>query len=176
MTNINLAHDNYSDYVASEFFAALNVENLTLTPKYAPQTDKNPVPAILVHVSGMQRGTGLLVNFDMWPRYDFEEEDLKKFFDEKFHLEEIKDKDGKPVMVLDENGKPTDEVQTKKVIDGYEAKGNFADIHFRIGYWVETDGKEKVVREGKPKWLAYISNGQVCKLSGDAREFNGQTL
>ena len=176
MTNINLSQESYIDYVGSKFFNALGVQNIAFTPKYAPATDRNPVPAILVHVSGVQEDTGVIVNFDMWPRYDFEDADLETMFNEKFHLEEVKDKDGKPVMVLDAEGKPTDEVQTKKVIDGYEAKGNLADIHFRIGYWVETDGKEKKVREGKPKWLAYVSNGKVCKLGGDAREYQAQTI
>ena len=144
MTNINLSQENYTDYVGSKFFASLGVNDVAFTPKYAPATDRNPVPAILVHVSGVQEGTGVLVNFDMWPRYEFEDEDLEKFFT----------KEG----------------------DNYVPKGNLADIHFRIGYWVETDGKEKVVREGKPKWLAYVSNGKVCRLSGEAREFGGATI
>jgi len=144
MANINLSQESYIDYVGSKFFAALGVENIAFTPKYAPATDKNPVPAILVHCSGVQNETGVIVNFDMWPRYDFEDADLEKFFT----------KEG----------------------ENYVPKGNLADVHFRIGYWVETDGKEKTVREGKPKWIAYVSNGKTCKLGGDSREFNGSTI
>ena len=145
MPNINLTQATYVDYIASLYLKSCNVVNAKFTPKYAPKTDKNPVPAILVHVEGVQPNTGILVNFDLWPRNDFDEKDLETFFT----------KDG----------------------DNYVPKGNLSDVHFRIGYYpvVNEVGQVTGFSEGKPKWIAYVSNGEVKTLGGEKREF-AQTI
>lgn len=158
MANINLSQESYVDYVGSLYFRAMNVDNCHFTPKFAPQTEKNPVPAILVHCSGVQRTSGVIVNFDMWPREDFDAKDLEALFTKKSHIEKV-------------DGKDTE------VIDGYEPKGEFSDIHFRIGYWPEIDKDgNPTIREGKPKWIAYVSNGDVKKLAGGEREYVNRTV
>lgn len=143
---MQLSQDNYVDYSGVGAFNALNVQNVKFTLKYAPVTDRNPVPAILVHCSGEQTTSGILVNFDMWPRYEHTEEDIKALFN-------VKEVDGKTV---------------------YEPKVSLSNITFRIGYWATVDKEGKpLVQEGKPKWLSFFVGTEEKHLHGDAREFRG---
>lgn len=130
MANINLSQVNYVDYVASLYLNACNVADVKFTPKVVPMNGED---VMLVHVEGVQRSTGIIVNFDMFPRNGATEEDLKNL---------------------------------PKTLD---------DVHFRVGYWPEIDAEtgETKLREGKPKWIAYISGGKKVVLSGDKREYQG---
>lgn len=127
MANVNLSQVSYVDYVGSLFFNALNVEGVKFTPKQVSVGDEE---VILVHVEGVQRSTGVIVNFDMWPRNNATEDDLKAL--------------------------PT----------------SLDDIHFRIGYYpaIDAEGKQ-TLREGKPKWIAYIKGGKTVVFDGGKREF-----
>ena len=144
MPNINLTQVTYVDYVASLYMKAAGVANFKVTPKYAPATDKMSEPTILMHVDGIQPETGRIVNLDMFARNNFTEEDLDKLF------EKVEDKDGKVT---------------------YKPK-SIGDFHFRVGYLPLFDdlGKPCGFREGKPKWIAYIKDGNVVTLSGEKRE------
>lgn len=73
MANINLSQKTYVDYVASLYFKAMNVTNLTFTPKTVKVGEED---VILIHVEGVQLSTGIKVNVDLWPRNHATEEDL----------------------------------------------------------------------------------------------------
>lgn len=82
MANINLSQKSYVDYVASLYFKAMNVVNLTITPKTVKVGDED---VVLAHLSGVQTSSGVVVNIDLWPRNNATEEDLKslpKSFDD----------------------------------------------------------------------------------------------
>lgn len=74
MKNINLSQENYVDYVGNYAFNAMNVKNMEYTPKVVEVDGKK---VVLIHVSGVQVSSGVLVNTDLWPRYDATEEDIK---------------------------------------------------------------------------------------------------
>lgn len=145
MAHVALSNENYVDYVASLYLHAVQVDDVKFTLKYAPQTEKNSVPAILVHVEGVQRSTGIIVNFDIWPRNDFADEtELLKFF-----------------------AKAEDGTLTPKFVPD--------DIHFRVGYRAVKDletGETKVI-ESKPKMIALIKDGKKVVLTGEKREYQG---
>jgi hypothetical protein len=144
MANINLSQESYVSYDGVYFFNACNVENVRFTPKFAPKTEKNAVPAILMHISGTQKTSGVIVDFDMWPRDNATKEELDKFF-------EVKEVDGKKV---------------------YEPKVSVDNIEFRVGYYPGIDANgEKKLQEGLPKWTAYSVGGQMDTLGGKKREF-----
>ena len=82
MQNINLSQESYVSYDGVYFMNACNVVNPKFTLKLAPKTENNPTAAVLVHVSGTQKTSGVIVDFDMWPRDNATEEDLKALFDE----------------------------------------------------------------------------------------------
>lgn len=73
MANINLSQNSYVDYVASLYFAAMNVKDLAFTPKVVKVGEKETV---LVHISGVQANTGIVVNVDLWPRNEATAEDI----------------------------------------------------------------------------------------------------
>ena len=73
MANINLSQNSYVDYVASMFFNALGVKNVEFTPKVV---DVDGEKTILIHVSGVQASSGVIVNVDLWPRNKATEEDV----------------------------------------------------------------------------------------------------
>ena len=130
MTNINLSQVSYVDYVASLYLNACKVQDVKFTKKVVPVGDEQ-VP--LIHVEGTQMTTGIIVNFDLWPRNEATEEDLKAMPE------------------------------------------SLDDIHFRVGYWPEVDANtgETRLREGKPKWIAYIKGGKKVVLDGEKREYQG---
>ena len=74
MANINLAQNNYVDYVASMYFNALGVKEVEFTPKVVTSGDEQ---TILIHISGVQVTTGVVVNVDLWPRNHATEDDIK---------------------------------------------------------------------------------------------------
>lgn len=127
MANINLSQVSYVDYVASLYLAACQVSDVRFTPKTV-KVDGEDV--VLVHVEGVQRSTGVIVNFDMWPRNNAAADDLANL---------------------------------PKVLD---------DVHFRVGYYPAIDGDgNQTLREGKPKWIAYVSGGKKVVFEGGKREF-----
>ena len=130
MANINLSQVNYVDYVASLYLNACNVSDVKFTPKTVKVGEED---VVLVHVEGVQRSTGIIVNFDMWPRNNASEKDLESL---------------------------------PKTLD---------DVHFRVGYWPEIDAEtgETKLREGKPKWIAYISGGKKVVFEGEKRVYQG---
>ena len=75
--NINLTQQSYVDYVASLYLAACNVRDITFTPKVIET--KGGETLILIHVSGVQTTSGVKVNFDLFPRDNATEEDIKNF-------------------------------------------------------------------------------------------------
>ena len=74
MQNINLSQESYVDYVASLYFKALGVENLKITTK--PIETKAGEKIMLMHISGVQTSTGIVVNTDLFPRNAATEDDL----------------------------------------------------------------------------------------------------
>ena len=130
MANINLSQVSYVDYVASLYLAACKVTDVKFSKKLVKVGEED---VALVHVEGTQLSTGIIVNFDLWPRNNGTENDLKAMPEK-----------------LD-------------------------DIHFRIGYWPEVDAEtgETRLREGKPKWIAYISGGKKVVFEGEKREYQG---
>ena len=130
MANINLSQVSYVDYVASLYLNACKVQDVKFTKKTVKVGEKD---VALIHVEGTQLSTGIIVNFDLWPRNSATEDDLKKMPE------------------------------------------NLDDVHFRIGYWPEIDVNtgETKLREGKPKWIAYVSGGKKAVFEGEKREYQG---
>ena len=130
MANINLSQVSYVDYVASLYLAACKVQDVKFTKKVVPVNGED---VALIHVEGTQLSSGVIVNFDLWPRNNATEDNLK------------------------------------------EMPATLDDVHFRIGYWPEIDVEtgETRMREGKPKWIAYISGGKKHIFEGDKREYQG---
>ena len=75
MANIALSQDNYVDYVASLYLHACSVEDVKFSLK--PLTKEGFEDVVLVHIEGVQRSTGTIVNIDLWPRNLATEDDLK---------------------------------------------------------------------------------------------------
>lgn len=75
MANINLSQNSYVDYVASLYFKAASVTNLKVTPKVVTVNDKE---VVLMHLSGVQANSGVIVNVDLWPRNNADGDDVKK--------------------------------------------------------------------------------------------------
>lgn len=75
MNNINLSQNNYVDYVASMYFNAMGVKEVKFSPKVVKVGDED---AVLIHISGVQVTTGVVVNVDLWPRNKATEEDIAK--------------------------------------------------------------------------------------------------
>lgn len=80
MANVNFTQDNYVDYVASLYLRACGVKDVKFTLKKLEKEGFENV--VLVHVSGVQHSddpqkAGRIVNFDMWPRNEATEDDLK---------------------------------------------------------------------------------------------------
>lgn len=153
MANINLSQKTYVDYVASLYFKAAKIDNLTLTPKVV--TEENGTKTILIHVAGTQVTTGIRVNVDLWPRNNATEEDLNAMFKRLTHIE--KDADGKE----------------KEVFDGYGAPAiSLSDLVFRVGYWpVVDENGDKTLAEGTPKWVSFFVGTEEKTLGGNQRVF-----
>ena len=87
MANINLSQNSYVDYIASMYFKACNVQDVTFTPK---EVVVNGEKTILIHVEGVQTSTGVVVNTDLFPRNHATEEDIaalpKQLSDIKFRV------------------------------------------------------------------------------------------
>lgn len=75
MANITLSQVSYVDYVGSLFFKAMNVINLKVTPKVVQVNNED---VILMHLSGVQTSTGIIVDMDLWPRDSATKEDIEK--------------------------------------------------------------------------------------------------
>ena len=84
MANIALSNDNYVDYVASLYLHACQVEDVKFSLKKLEKEGFKDV--VLVHVDGVQRSTGTIVNIDLWPRNLATEDDLKTLPE---HLDDI---------------------------------------------------------------------------------------
>lgn len=74
MTNINLSQKSYVDYIASMFFNAAKVIDLSVTPKVVKVGETD---VVLMHLEGVQTSTGIKVNLDLWPRDNATEADIK---------------------------------------------------------------------------------------------------
>ena len=74
MANINLSQTSYVDYDAALYFNAMNCKDVTFEKKVAT-VDGTDVP--LVHISGVQKTSGVLINVDLWPRNNATAEDLE---------------------------------------------------------------------------------------------------
>lgn len=77
MAEINLSQKNFTDYSAALYFKALGVEHLKMELKTVTIKDTGEVVP-LIHISGKQMTTGVLVNMDIWPRFNATTEDLEK--------------------------------------------------------------------------------------------------
>lgn len=141
MSTIKLTQENYTDYNGVDYLRSLGCKTISFNFKYAPETEHNPVPAILIHVSGSMP-TGERINTDFWPQRDFTEEDFKVIFTDdmkpKFSPEDIGFRIG--YREVDEVNKETGEIS-------------------------------KVLKVSKPRWLDFSINGQVYELNGDRRQF-----
>ena len=73
MANINLSQNTYVDYVASLYFNACGVKDVKFAPKVVKVNDRD---VILIHISGVQTTTGIVVNVDLWPRNEATAEDV----------------------------------------------------------------------------------------------------
>jgi len=73
MANINLSQKSYVDYVASLYFNACGVKDVKFTPKTVKVGDTD---VVLIHISGVQVTTGVVVNVDLWPRNNASAEDI----------------------------------------------------------------------------------------------------
>lgn len=78
-TNINLAQKSYIDYIGSLYMAACNVRDLEFSLKVVETKSGETLP--LIHVAGVQTSTGILVNFDIFPRNNATAEDLEALKD-----------------------------------------------------------------------------------------------
>ena len=74
MANINLSQKTYVDYVGSLYFNALGVSDAKFSVKPV-EVEGEKVP--LIHISGVQKTSGIKVNVDLWPRNHATEEDMK---------------------------------------------------------------------------------------------------
>lgn len=75
MTNINLSQTTYVDYVASLYFNALNCADVKFTKKVA-NVGGEDTP--IIHIEGVQKNTGIVLNVDLFPRDHATAEDLEK--------------------------------------------------------------------------------------------------
>lgn len=151
---MELTNKNYVDRVASMFLAnGIGATSVKITSKYAPKTDKNPEPAVLMHIEGVIPGAnredaGIIINADYWPRNNASKEELAEL------LTPIKDESGKVV--------------------GYDGK-EVNDIILRFGYTIDVDPLtgEKTQKEGV-KWIAFAPKGSADfkRLSGEQRAFH----
>lgn len=87
MANINLSNDSYVDYVASMYLKACGCVDVKFETKTVAVGNEQ-VP--LIHVSGVQVSSGVVVNFDIWPRNNATADDLeampKSLDDIKFRI------------------------------------------------------------------------------------------
>lgn len=97
MANINLSSNSFVDYVASMYFKACNVVDVKFSPKVVTVGDEQ-VP--LVHITGVQVSSGVVVNVDLWPRNHATDEDIKAM---PKSLDDIKFRIGYYASI-DENG------------------------------------------------------------------------
>lgn len=74
MANINLNHENYADYVATYFLKAHGVQDIKFSPRIVNVSGK---PTVLIRVTGIQTTTGLILGFDIWPRYEATQDDIQ---------------------------------------------------------------------------------------------------
>lgn len=125
MANITLSRASHDDYRASMFFRSLNVADAkftTVVRELKTETATERVP--LVHVEGVQVSTGLLVNFDIWPRNHATAEDLAKFpkaiSDFAFRIGYAE--------VLDEDGNKNTVASKPKFLGYYDQNGNLITL------------------------------------------------
>lgn len=81
MTTVNemfRGQETYQDYNLLKVMSSNGVTDLKMSLKYAPQTDKNPEPAVLIHISGLLPN-GRYLNEDVWPTKQIGKDDLAKF-------------------------------------------------------------------------------------------------
>ena len=76
MADIRLSQESYTDYSAVRYFAALGVENLKMEVKQVT-IEKTGEIVPLIHLSGVQNSTGVILNFDMWPRNEMAGKDFE---------------------------------------------------------------------------------------------------
>ena len=74
MSNINLSHENYSDFVASYYLKAHGVQDLRFSPRIVNVGGK---PTVLIRINGIQTTTGLILGFTIWPRYEATPDDIQ---------------------------------------------------------------------------------------------------
>lgn len=77
MENIRLSQENYTDYSAIRYFEAMGVEKLGMTLKTITVKDTGEIIP-LVHLTGIQKCSGVILNVDIWPRNSATKEDLDK--------------------------------------------------------------------------------------------------
>lgn len=107
MKNINLAQNNYVDYVASMYFNALGVKDVEFSTKVVNVSGEETP---LIHISGVQVSTGIKVNVDLFPRDHATEEDIKSL---PKHIDDIEFRIGF-WPAIDENGEQTLQQGTPK--------------------------------------------------------------
>lgn len=107
MKNINLAQNNYVDYVASMYFNALGVKDVEFSTKVV-NVGGEETP--LIHISGVQVSTGVKVNVDLFPRDHATAEDVKSL---PKHIDDIEFRIGF-WPAIDENGEQTLQQGTPK--------------------------------------------------------------
>lgn len=73
MANINLSQKSYVDYIASLYFHACGVQDVKFAPKVVKAAGKD---VVLIHITGVQTTTGIVVNVDLWPRNEATADDI----------------------------------------------------------------------------------------------------
>lgn len=106
MANINLSQTNFVDYVASLYFNALNCADVKFTKKIATVAGEDTP---LIHIEGVQKNSGVVINVDLFPRNHATAEDLaampEKLDDIQFRVGYYAEIDAEGNKVLRE-GKP----------------------------------------------------------------------
>lgn len=156
-TKIKTHHDNYTDFVASEFFALMKAKEVRFTPRIV---DYRGEKVVLVHLSGVMPDASVL-DVDYWPRYSATADDIKalpvQFTDFVFRIGQRPVKE--TVEVVDpESGEVTvKQVETIKfsaprflrwkdadsVEHRFNGKRSRYDETERCSVWVEPDEDEK---------------------------------
>lgn len=122
MANVTISRDNFDDYRASMFFRALNVADAKFTRRVVT-LKKSGEQVPLLHIEGVQTSTGLIVNFDIWPRNHATAEDIEKkpniIGDFVFRIGHYE--------TLDENGEKTTIDSQPKML-GYYVGNDFVQL------------------------------------------------
>ena len=120
-----MSRPTHDDYRASMFFRSLNVADVkftTVVRELKTETATERVP--LINVSGVQTSTGLLVDFDIWPRNHATAEDLAKL---PKNVNDFAFRIGY-AEILDEDGNKNTVASKPKFLGYYDQNGNLVTL------------------------------------------------